>query len=295
MTSSDPQPILVTGPTGNVGRHVVSQLLAAGVPVRALCRNPESARLPAAVEIIRGDLTVPETIDAPLDGVDIVFLLYRGLGPASVPVFERIAKRARKIVFLSSSLVRDDVDRQTNPIAAGHAEIEAVIQQFTPEWTLLRPGAFAANALNWWGPQIRSGNIVRWPYGAAAFPPIHERDIASVAVRALLDAGHSHKKYFLTGPQSLTQAEQVRIIGEAIGRPLHFEELSDDQARSQLSAAMPGFIVDILLQAWGGMVTNPFPVVRTVEEITGQPGATFQEWAAEHSRDFRTSAAAAVL
>jgi uncharacterized protein YbjT (DUF2867 family) len=293
MTSSRPQPILVTGPTGNVGRHVVSQLLAAGAPVRALCRNPESARLPAGVEIVRGDLTVTGTIDAPLDGVDVVFLLYRGLGPASVPVFERIAKRARKIVFLSSSLVRDDVDRQTNPIAAGHAEIEGLIQRFTPEWTLLRPGAFAANALSWWGPQIRSGNTVRWPYGAAAFPPIYERDIASVAVRALLDPAHSHKKYFLTGPQSLTQAEQVRIIGEAIGRPLHFEELSDDQARSQLSAAMPGFIVDFLLQAWGGMIMNPVPALRTVEEITGKPGATFQEWAADHAADFATNAAVA--
>ena len=46
---------------------------------------------------------------------------------------------------------------------------------------------FAANALGWWGPQIREGQIVRWPYLAVPTAPIHERDIAAVAVRALCE------------------------------------------------------------------------------------------------------------
>jgi hypothetical protein len=53
---------------------------------------------------------------------------------------------------------------------------------------ILRPGMFA-NARSWWGPQIRASDVVRWPYADAATAPIHEGDIAAVAVRALLEAG----------------------------------------------------------------------------------------------------------
>jgi uncharacterized protein YbjT (DUF2867 family) len=293
MTSSLAQPILVTGATGNIGRHVVSQLVAAGVPVRALCRNPQSAGLPASAEPVRGDLTLPETLDAPLDGVERVFLLWGGFGTGNSRAFERIVKRARRIVFVSTSLVRDDVEQQGNPIAAGHAEIEAMVQRHAAEWTMLRPGAFAANALTWWGPQIRNGDVVRWPYGAASFPPIDERDIASVAVRALLEPGHAGKKYLLTGPESLTQYEQVRIIGETAGRSIRFEELTADRARPQLSAAMPGFAVDMLLEAWAAMVDHPVPATRTVEEVTGMPGTPLREWAARHAADFAIQAAVA--
>src|SRR6266851_6893141 len=60
--------------------------------------------------------------------------------------------------------------------------------------TFLRPGGFATNALWWWGAQIRRGDVVRWPYGPAALAPIHEQDIAAVAVRALRDDGHRGKK-----------------------------------------------------------------------------------------------------
>src|SRR4029079_1871089 len=93
-----------------------------------------------------------------------------------------------------------------------------------------------------WGPQIREGNVVRWFYGDAATAPIDERDIAAVAVRALCDDGHGGKDYVITGPESLTQREQVRIVGDAIGRPLRFEELSHDAARQQLLAGGPASI-----------------------------------------------------
>jgi len=83
---------------------------------------------------------------------------------------------------------------------------------------------FAANALRWWAPQIRAGNVVRWPYADAPTVPIDERDIAAVAVRMLCEEGHGGEDYVLTGPQSLSQSEQVRIIGEALGRSLRFEE-----------------------------------------------------------------------
>jgi uncharacterized protein YbjT (DUF2867 family) len=128
---------------------------------------------------------------------------------------------------------------------------------------------------------------VRWPYGAAARSLIHERDIAAVAVRALTEDGHAGAQYVLTGPQVLTQVEQVRTIGEVIGRPLRWEEISREAARQQLLAAWgDSSFVDRALAAWAEMVTEPEPVTPTVEEITGAPARTFREWAIDHADAF---------
>jgi nucleoside-diphosphate-sugar epimerase len=67
MTRTRVPPVLVTGATGRVGRAVINLLVEAGVPVRALARRPEAAAtLPANVEVVTGDLTVPGSLDAGL-------------------------------------------------------------------------------------------------------------------------------------------------------------------------------------------------------------------------------------
>ena len=185
--------ILVTGATGNVGRQVVSQLLAMRTRVRALSRDPAVAGLPHEVEVVRGDLTVPASLDGCLDGVDALFLVWTVPHDALPAAVDRIARNTRRIVFLSSPYWTPHPffqASQPNPVAALHAEIERLIEASGLQWTFLRPGMFAANALSWWAPQIRAGDVVRWPYAAALTAPIHERDIAAVAVRALLEAGH---------------------------------------------------------------------------------------------------------
>jgi uncharacterized protein YbjT (DUF2867 family) len=279
--------ILVTGATGNVGRHVVSQLLRMGATVRALARDPASAGLPDGVDMRRGDLSAPDTLAACLNGVDAVFLLWPGLPASLAPaVLDVIGKHARRIVFLSSLGIRDDLERQPDSINAFHADIERVIEQSGLEWTFLRPGGFAANTL-WWAPQIRAEGVVRWVYGACARASIHERDIAAVAVRVLTDGGHSAAKYLLTGPQTLTQVEQVRIIGEVLGRPLRFEEISPEAMRSQLLTRLPPAVVDGALQYWGRLVVEPELVSSTVEEITGTPARSFRDWVIDHAGGFR--------
>ena len=85
-------PVLVTGATGRVGRIVVDQLLDAGVPVRALTRRPDAAGLPAAVEVVAGDLTVPESLDAGLHGVSAVFLVWTAHRIFFGPVRETLSR-----------------------------------------------------------------------------------------------------------------------------------------------------------------------------------------------------------
>jgi uncharacterized protein YbjT (DUF2867 family) len=280
-------PILVTGGTGTVGRELVAGLIAASAPVRVLTRDPAAARLPPGVHAVRGDLTVPETLDAALAGADAVFLLWQAPPATVAAVVERIARAARRIVFLSSPhQTPHPFFRQPNPLAAMHAEIERRIAESGLGATILRPGMFAANVRHWWGPQVRAGGVVRWPYGSVETAPVDERDVAAVAVRALLDEGHEGRDYLLTGPQALTQAGQVRIIGEVIGRPLRFEEMSPDEARREWIATAPPAIVEMLLAAWGAAVGHPALVTHTVAEVTGRPARTFREWVADHAGEF---------
>ena len=278
--------ILVTGATGTVGRQVVSQLLATEVQVRALTRDPASANLPPGVDVRRGDLTAPETLDACLDGVDVVFLVWTADPGAVAMAMDRIAKYARRIVFLSSPhQTPHPLFQQPNPLAIMHAEIERLIKTSGLDWTFLRPGMFAANARSWWAPQIRAGAVVRWPYADAPTAPIHEADIAAVAVSALLDVRHNSADDVLTGPQSLTQREQVEIVGDVIGRSLRFEEISPEAARQELGFPLPA--VNMLLNAWAAAIGQPALVTSTVADITGNPARSFQNWVIDNIGEFR--------
>jgi uncharacterized protein YbjT (DUF2867 family) len=277
--------ILVVGATGNVGRQVVSQLMDKGAQVRVLARNPDTAGLPPQVEVVRGDLTVPETLDQCLDAIDSVFLVWVAVPSGVGPALERIAKHARRIAFLSAPLkTPHPLFQQPNPGRTLAEQIERLIETSGLHWTFLRPGMFARNALHWWAPQIRAGDVVRWPYLAVPTAPIHERDIAAVAVRALCEDGHTSAEYVLTGPQSLTQAEQISTIGHVLGRGLRIEEIAPEDAPREL--AMPAPVVKMLLAAWAAAIDQPAFVTSTVAEITGTPARTFRDWATDHAAEF---------
>src|SRR5262245_43616425 len=135
--------ILVIGATGTVGRQVISQLIETNVRVRALTRNPDSANLPAQVEIIRGDLTIPDTLDRLLDDVNAVFLVWAAPGTALAPALARIAKHVPRVVFLSAPhQTAHPLFQQPNPVATLLKEIERLIEASGLQWTFLRPGMF---------------------------------------------------------------------------------------------------------------------------------------------------------
>src|SRR6476661_3999191 len=257
--------LLVIGGTGHVGRHVVSQLPATGAQFRALTRNPDTAGLPPQVEVVRGDLTVPDTLDRCLQDVDTVFLVWVAPPAAASGALERIANRALRIVFLTAPLkTPHPFFQQPNPARDLAERIEQLIETSGLEWTFLRAGMFAGNARHFWGPQIRTGDVVRWPYLDAPTAPTDERDVAAVAVRALTEDGHARADYVVTGPESLTQAEQVHTIGRAIGRSLRVEEISPEEARSELLQVLgSSTVVNMLLNAWHAALGQPAFVTST--------------------------------
>jgi len=288
MTTRVP-PVLVTGATGRVGRVVVDLLVDAGVPVRALTHRSEAAAtLPANVEVVTGDLTVPESLDAGLQGVGAVFLVWTAPPTTAPAVVERLATHTRRVVFLSSPhQTPHPFFQQPNPMAVLHADIERLIAAAGLESTIIRPGMFASNVVLWWAPPIRAGGVVRWPYGAAETAPIDERDVAAVAARALYEDGHAGGDYVLTGPESLSQAEQVGVIGEVLGRPIRFEELSPEEFRRETAGVWPGPILDMLLAAWGATMGRGAFVTSTVADVTGSPARTFRQWVVDHADAFR--------
>jgi uncharacterized protein YbjT (DUF2867 family) len=279
--------ILVTGASGNIGREVVAQLQAADLPVRALSRNPQSSTLADGTDVVAGDLTAPDTFDRALDDVTAVFLVWVAPLAAATDAIARIASRVGRIVFVSAPIhTEHPFFQQPNSLRSVHEGLEELIKKSGAQWTFLRPGPFALNCRNWWAPQIRSGDTVRWFHGSAATAPVHEHDIAAVAVRALCDATHNGMDYVLTGPQSLTQREQVAIIGESLGRTLVFDEISPATARRQMIETMPAWVADMLLSAYAAAVDRPAFVTSAIEDITGMPARTFGQWATDHAADF---------
>ncbi|MEV0650684.1 NAD(P)H-binding protein [Phytomonospora sp. NPDC050363] len=284
--------VLVTGATGTVGRQVVAQLLDAGAEVRAVTRDPASAGLPEAAEVVAGDLTVPTSLTGAFEGVDRVYLF---------PVEET----AEEIVTLAvSSGVRRIVDLSAASVTVGlhHSGVEAVVEKSGADWTHVRPGAFMANMLPVWGPMVRADRAVRYPFADEASVPVHEADIAAVAVAALLDEGHAGKAYTLTGPAPISTRDQVAAIGAALGEEVAYVEVSREEAR-QILKAQGGFAAgaaDLLLgfvdydggepsgsdgyseQDWSALL-RPWP---GVTEATGRPARDFATWARDHAADF---------
>ena len=284
------QPVLVIGATGRVGRALIAELLGSGVPVRALTRTPATAALPATAEVVAGDLTQPDSLDPALQGVRAVFLLWTVPLVTAAAVVERLASHTRRVVFLSSPhQTPHPFFRQPNPMARLHAEIERLIVAAGLESTFIRPGIFASNAQFWWGPAIRDGDVVRWPYGAAETAPIDERDVAAVAARTLYEDGHAGGDYVLTGPESLSQAEQVRVIGGVLGRQIRFEELSPEEFRRETAGTWPDPVVEMLLAAWGATIGRPAFVTSSVVDVVGTSARTFREWVSDHPDAFRGS------
>ena len=281
--------ILVTGSTGNVGRHVVDQLTAAGAEFRAMTRDPDAARLPAHVDVVRGDLTIPESLDSCLQEIDSVFLVWVAPSEAIEGALERIAKRARRIVYLTAPLkTPHPFFQQPNPSRATAERLERLIEQSGLTWTFVRAGMFAANARHFWGPQIRAGGVIRWPYLSSPTAPTDERDIATIIVRSLCDSDDAGSECVVTGPESLTQAEQIQTIGRAIGRSLSVEEMTPDEARSELLPVLgsPVFI-NMLLTAWGAALGQPAFVSSSFAELTGRASRPFLEWATDYAAEFR--------
>jgi uncharacterized protein YbjT (DUF2867 family) len=265
---------LVTGATGNTGRHVVAELVRRGERVRALTRNPAAAAFPAEVEIVAGTHTSPAELGSALDGVSRLHITVTA-GLAEV----------------GPELVRRAVDagvRRISVVWGGWVgPVEQAVAESGVEWTRLEPQEFMSNTLTWID-SIRTEGVVREPYD---FPSalVHEADIGEVAAVALLEDGHAGRAYNLTGPESLTPRERIAILSRAIRRDIAFVPITHEQAVERLMATgVSRADADYVIGWYAAPTDDATTVVDTVEKVTGHPARTFAQWLAEHANRFAT-------
>src|SRR5580693_6316703 len=273
--------ILVTGARGDVGGAVLAGLVAAGEPVRASSRAPRPGEFPAGVKVTRADLTDPASWPAALAGVRKVFLYAHPEGAAEFAAAARNAG-VEHVVLLSSSTVLYP-DAAASPIALRHLAAERALDEAGLDRTFVRPGYYATNALRWWQ-SIRTGRVLRAAFPEAVTSPVHERDIAQVAVRALLDDTHRGTACPVLGAGPVTVREQVAAIAAALGEPMRLEQVDVGTYRAQLLTQLPGPIVEGVLQDRGSV--PPLPA-DAVPEVLGRPPLTFAERARDHAADLR--------
>jgi uncharacterized protein YbjT (DUF2867 family) len=290
--------ILVTGATGNVGRQVVTRLVAAGRSVRAMTRRPQNGRLPEGAEVIQGDFERPGTWPAVLNGVQSVYLypfVHAGTDPGFVEeaikagVTRFVVHSAAAAGFAPGTGGDGALGRHLAAEREAHREVELLVEASGAEWTHVRPGLLAANALRW-ADRIRTEQTVREPYASAGYPVVHEGDVADVAVAALLTDDHVGVAYTVTGPAKVSQVEQVALISAAIGVPVRFEELDPAEARALwrregLDEETADWVIALLADAVDG--TGELPPADAYSQVTGRRPHTFAQWANDHADDFR--------
>lgn len=279
--------ILVTGASGNVGGQVVDQLVAAGEPVRVLSRHPDRVAWPDGVETVAGDLAGELPADL-FDGVRALFLFPE---PARVRdvVAAAAAAGVRHVAVLSSLSAAMEATDAMRTLQRRHLDVEEAVEASPMSWTHVRPGMFMTNTLAW-APSIRADGVVRQPYPDATAAPVHEADIAAVAVAALLHPErHAGQAYALSGPEPLSQVDRVRILAEVLGRPVRFEEQTRAEARAEMLASpwLSEQLADSLLTMLAASSgVRERTVLPGVEAVLGRPGLDFARWVDDHREDF---------
>ncbi|WP_127502818.1 NAD(P)H-binding protein [Actinoplanes solisilvae] len=268
---------LVTGATGNVGRHTVAALARHGHVVRALTRKLGKADLPGA-EMVEGDLANPASLAAALDGVEAVQLItFAGEEPLSEPTSAAIVARLRTA----------GVRRVTVLSGGGVSPLQTAVRGSDLEWTVLAPVEFMSGALDWVD-SIRDEGVVRVGFVERRSAMVHDADIGAVGAAVLACGGYGGRELAITGPEVLTPPDMVRIVGEAIGRDVRLVPLTEEQARDQWRAeGFPDEVIEFFVWAHGNTPEIGYTVAPTVEAVTGRPARTFAEWARENADRFR--------
>jgi uncharacterized protein YbjT (DUF2867 family) len=253
------------GATGNVGSQVVAGLRERGTPVRAVSRRERS--WPDGVDGFVGDPNVEHGLDEALDGVDGIFMMS---GYAAEAGLLKARGTAHVVLLSASSAALGDGG---NAMAAMHLDSERAVSASGLSWTFLRPCSLQSNLLRW-RDQLAQGDVVRAAFGDVSPAMVDPADIGAVAALALTTPGHEGQTYRLSGPAALTPADQVALLGDALGRELIFRPMTDDEAREQMGSPYGDAAVEI----FRGHPELETEVQHTVERLLGRPPGSLTDW-----------------
>jgi len=301
---TDPAPVLVTGATGQQGGATARALLAAGVPVRALVRNPASDRARAVealgAELVIGDLDDRDSLVRAAQGARAVFSVQMpAMNGASID-FEGELIQAVNLIegalaakvpqFVHTSVSGAGQHTETTGWAEGRwAALEPYyatktsIQNRVREagfthWTLIKPGPFMENFLPssaYLFPRGVEGGLATVLKPQTRLSLVAVDDIGSAAAAAIAEPDRFNGVELELASDYLTMTEISKILSRALGTELTAPDMTEEEA---IAAGMP---------VWAGvshahMNVAGQPARPEFARALGIPLTTFEEWTHEH-------------
>jgi uncharacterized protein YbjT (DUF2867 family) len=282
--------ILVTGPTGTIGRQVVEQLTKRGTDLRALVRDPAKANFPAGVTVVQGDLLDIDSLREAFAGVSTLFLLNAVTSDefTQALISLNVAREARveRVVYLS--VIHSDLYVNV-PHFAGKFGVERMIEQMGFNATILRPAYFMNNDLTIKDVVLGYG-VYPMPIGSKGLAMIDARDIGEIAAIELIRREQAAgpvalDRINLVGPDTLTSADVAAIWSEVLGRTIAYP--GDDTAgfEQNLRQFMPSWMAyDMRLMAERFLTDGMLPEAGNVARLTtllGRPLRSYRDFVAE--------------
>jgi uncharacterized protein YbjT (DUF2867 family) len=280
---------LITGATGNVGSLVVERLIARGDRPRIFVRDADKARARFGnrVDVFTGDLAEATTLMPALAGADALFLITSG---PELATLDELAAKTAKAAGVQHLVKLSSYDAREQNVGTGvwHAAGDAAIRASGVPFTLVQPTGFMVNAL-WWARSIKAEGVVRSATGDGKIPFIHSDDMADVAIKALTMPEYVGQSLPITGPEALSYADMTAKIGAAIGRPLRFQSISDEEERQKMvdGGDLPK-VVTAHLSIYRAIREGRLAAVTdTVERVLGRKAIKFDQWARENAAAFQ--------
>jgi uncharacterized protein YbjT (DUF2867 family) len=300
---TDSAPVLVTGATGRQGGATARALLAAGVPVRALVRDPDSDRAKAVealgADLVAGDLHNRDSLIRAAVGARAVFSVQMPEMTATGFDFDGevtqggnlvdAAKAAGVPQFVHTSVT--GAGRQSE--APGWAEgrwasmeptlgAKSAIQDRVREagfarWTLLKPGTFMENflpSMAFLFPRGVEGGLVSVLHPQTRLSLVAVDDIGQAAAAAIADPDRFHQVELELAGDHLSMTEIAEVLSRALGRPVTAPDLTEEEA---LAAGMPAMGAT---HEWMNVV--PQPARPEYARAFGIPLTSFEAWAQKY-------------
>lgn len=272
--------ILVLGATGTVGRPLVSQLVAAGEPVKAASRKAASIQ---GAEAVRFDFDDPATHAGAFEGVDRAFVLmptgYMNVLELLTPILQTAADRDVKVVLQTAI----GVDADDN---IPYRQAELLLERSGKPYVILRPNWFSDNFHTFWRAGVQQG-VIALPAGDGKTSFIDARDIAASAAGALRSDEFDGRAFTLNGPDALSYHDAAAILSKVTGRPVTYTPVADEVFVENMAAAgvpreYAAFLATIFYpvrEGWTGQVTAD------VQTLTGQAPRSLETYARDHAAD----------
>jgi NAD(P)H dehydrogenase (quinone) len=260
----------ITGATGNIGGRVARALAAADVTQRLVVRDAWRAPTLPEAEVAVASYDVFDALVAAFDGTKTLLMVSAAEHPERVLQHFRVVDAAvaagvERVVYTSFFGAAPD---STFTLGRDHWATEEHIRASGLAWTFLQDNLYADFLRFMPG----EDGVIRGPAGAGRVSVVAQDDVASVATRVLLEAGHHDATtYRLTGPEALSFPEIASILTSATGKPVTFvDETLAEAYASRASYNAPEWEVDAWVSTYTSIANGEqAEVTGDVEQVTG--------------------------